>query len=173
MRGLTDMTDPREIIDKSAMTPMMYIIVAITVLLNAMDGFDVLAISVSGPGIRGEFGIDQAQLGVVLSMELIGMALGSIFLGGVADKIGRRNMTLGCLAVMASGMFLATTATDVTMLSVWRVYTGLGIGGMLSTTNAVVAEFSNNKNRGLCISMMVIGYPLGGIVCGEVGKAML
>ncbi len=40
--------------------------------------------------------------------------------------------------------------------------TGLGIGGMLSCTNAVVAEFSNNKWRSLCISIMVIGYPLGG-----------
>ncbi|MFZ9585538.1 MAG: MFS transporter [Pseudohongiellaceae bacterium] len=167
------MTDPREIIDKSAMTAMQYIIVAITVLLNAMDGFDVLAISVSGPGIRTEWGIDQAQLGLVLSMELIGMALGSVFLGGIADVLGRRNMTLGCLVVMSSGMFLATTATDVTTLSIWRVYTGLGIGGMLSTTNAVVAEFSNLKHRGLCISMMVIGYPLGGIFCGEVGKALL
>jgi benzoate transport len=167
------MTDPREIIDKSAMTSMQFIIVAITVLLNAMDGFDVLAISVSGPGIRGEFGINQAQLGFVLSMELIGMAIGSVFLGGLADKIGRRNMTLGCLVVMSTGMFLATTATDVTTLSLWRVYTGLGIGGMLSTTNAVVAEFSSIKHRGLCISMMVIGYPLGGIVCGEVGKALL
>jgi MFS family permease len=151
------MTDPREIIDKSAMTSMQFIIVAITVLLNAMDGFDVLAISVSGPGIRGEFGINQAQLGFVLSMELIGMAIGSVFLGGLADKIGRRNMTLGCLVVMSTGMFLATTATDVTTLSLWRVYTGLGIGGMLSTTNAVVAEFSSIKHRGLCISMMVIG----------------
>ncbi len=167
------MHDPRDIIDKAAMTTMQYVIVAITVLLNAMDGFDVLAISVSAPGILSEFGIDRAQLGVVLSMELIGMAIGSVFLGGVADRIGRRNMILGCLAVMATGMFLATTSTSVTMLSVWRVYTGLGIGGMLSTTNAVVAEFSSNKHRGLCISMMVIGYPLGGIVCGEVGKAML
>jgi benzoate transport len=167
------MTDPREIIDKSAMTTLQYVIVFITVLLNAMDGFDVLAISVSGPGIMNEFGINRAELGWVLNMELIGMALGSIFLGGVADKIGRRNMTLACLGVMATGMFAATTSSDVTALSFWRVYTGLGIGGMLSTTNAVVAEFSNNKNRGLCISMMVIGYPLGGIVCGEVGKAVL
>jgi len=149
------------------------VIVALTVLLNAMDGFDVLAISVSGPGIMGEFGIDRAGLGVVLSMELIGMAFGSVLLGGVADKIGRRNMTLSCLSVMALGMYLATTATDVTSLSIWRVFTGLGIGGMLSTTNAIVAEFSNNRHRGLCISMMVIGYPLGGIVCGEVGKALL
>ena len=79
------MTDPRDIIDKSAMTTMQFVIVAITVFLNAMDGFDVLAISVAGPGIMGEYGIDRAQLGAVLSMELIGMAIGSIFLGGVAD----------------------------------------------------------------------------------------
>lgn len=167
------MTDPREIIDKSAMTTMQYIIVFITVLLNAMDGFDVLAISVAGPGIMGEFGIDRAALGGVLAAELVGMSIGSVILGGVADKIGRRQMALACLMVMSAGMLLATTAGSVLMLSFWRVFTGLGIGGMLSTTNALVAEFSNRKHRGLCISMMVIGYPLGGIVCGEVGKAFL
>jgi benzoate transport len=167
------MNDPRDIIDKGAMTTMQFVIVAITVLLNAMDGFDVLAISVSGPGIMSEWGIDRAQLGVILSMELIGMAFGSILLGGVADKYGRRSMTLGCLMVMAFGMYMATTATSPTTLSLWRVFTGLGIGGMLSTTNAVVAEFSNNRRRAMCISMMVIGYPIGGIFCGEIGKAML
>jgi benzoate transport len=172
-QGFSTMTDPRELIDKSSMTTMQFVIVALTVMLNAMDGFDVLAISVSGPGIMGEFGIDHTGLGWVLNMELIGMALGSIFLGGVADKIGRRNMTLGCLVVMFSGMFLATTASTLTVLMMWRIYTGLGIGGMLSTTNAIVAEVSNNKHRGLCVSMMVIGYPLGGIICGQVGKALL
>jgi benzoate transport len=167
------MTDPREILEKSAMTTMQFVIVAITVLLNAMDGFDVLAISVSGPGILTEFGIDRAELGSVLSMELIGMAFGSIFLGGIADRIGRRNMTLGCLVVMSAGMYLATTVTTVDGLKAWRVFTGLGIGGLLSTTNAIVAEVSNKRHKGLCISLMVIGYPLGGIVCGEVGKALL
>lgn len=171
--GAKAMNDPRDIIDKGAMTTMQFVIVAITVLLNALDGFDVLAISVSGPGIMSEWGIDRAQLGVILSMELIGMAFGSILLGGVADKYGRRSMTLGCLMVMAFGMYMATTATSPTTLSLWRVFTGLGIGGMLSTTNAVVAEFSNNRRRAMCISMMVIGYPIGGIFCGEIGKALL
>ena len=155
------------------MTVLQYAVVVITILLNAMDGFDVLAISVAGPGIKGEFGIGQAELGFVLSAELWGMALGSIFLGGVADMIGRRKMLLGCLIVMAGGMFMASTSDTLLTLSIWRVLTGLGIGGMLSTVNAVVAEFSNCKNRGFCISMMVIGYPLGGIVCGQFGKAML
>ena len=46
----------------------------------------------------------------MLSAELIGMALGSIFLGGLADKIGRRPTVLGCLVVMATGMFMATSS---------------------------------------------------------------
>lgn len=167
------MTDPREIIDQSAMTTMQFLVVGITVLLNAMDGIDVLTISVAAPGILSEWGIDRAQLGIILSMEMVGMAFGSILLGGVADRYGRRNMMLGSLIVMSSGMYFATTANSPAILSLWRVYTGLGIGGMLSTTNAVVAEFSNNRNRAMCIAIMTIGYPLGGIFCGEIGKAIL
>ena len=102
------------------------------------------------------------ELGNLLGMELYGMALGSIFLGGVADKIGRRKTLLGCLLVMTVGMLGATSATNALQLSIWRVLTGLGIGGLLSCTNAVVAEFSNRKWRSICISLMVIGYPLGG-----------
>jgi len=83
-------TDPREIIDQSKMTALQIIVVAMTVFLNAMDGFDVLSIAFASPGIAREWGIAQTALGVVLSMELIGMAFGSILIGGVADKIGRR-----------------------------------------------------------------------------------
>lgn len=74
-------TDPRKVLDQTAMTTPMIIVVAITVFLNAMDGFDVLAISFASPGIADEWGISAAGLGFVLSAELIGMAIGSIFLG--------------------------------------------------------------------------------------------
>lgn len=154
-------TDPREIIDQSKMTTAQIVVVILTVLLNAMDGFDVLSIAFASPGIAAEWGIDRAELGIVLSMELIGMAIGSILLGGVADKIGRRPTLLGCLIVMAAGMLGATSASSPVILSAWRVFTGLGIGGMLSATNAVVGEFTSKKARALCISIMVIGYPLG------------
>ena len=166
-------TDPRQTMDQSPMTMPMMIVVAITVFLNAMDGFDVLAISFSSPGIAAEWGISQTALGFVLSAELVGMAIGSIFLGGVGDKIGRRPTILGCLAVMSFGMLMTTTAGSPTILMLWRVLTGLGIGGMLSVTNATVAEFSNNRWRSLCISLMVIGYPLGGVVGGEVAQKWL
>src|SRR5688572_32628207 len=91
------------------MTIMQIVIIAITVFLNALDGFDVLSISFASPGIRAEWGLAPTALGFVLSAELIGMALGSIFLDGLADKIGRRTTVLGCLVVMAVGMYIART----------------------------------------------------------------
>ena len=123
------MKDPRETLATSPMSVAQIVVIAITVGLNALDGFDVLAISFASPGIAREWGIDRAALGFVLSMELIGMGAGSIFLGGVADKIGRRRTLLGCLVVMSIGMLMATQARNVYSLSIWRVITGLGIGG--------------------------------------------
>jgi benzoate transport len=169
----TAATDPREILENSTMTAAQIAVVVITVFLNAMDGFDVLSIAFASPGIAKEWGIAQTALGAVLSMELIGMAVGSIIIGGIADKIGRRPTLLACLVAMALGMLGATTAASPVQLSIWRVFTGLGIGGMLSGTNAVVAEFANKKWRSLCISMMVIGYPLGGTVGGMFASSLL
>lgn len=165
--------DPRETISKSAMSWSQVIVVAITIGLNALDGFDVLSISFASPGIADEWGIDRAALGTVLSMELIGMSIGSMLLGGVADQIGRRRTMLGCLAVMAVGMFMATTVKGVVDLSIWRVITGLGIGGMLASINAVAAEFSNATRRNLSVSLMAIGYPLGAVLGGLVTAQLL
>src|SRR2546426_11385654 len=109
-------SDPRQIIANSPMRTLQIVAVALTIGLNALDGFDVLSISFASPGIAQEWGIDRAALGIVLSMELIGMAIGSIFLGGVADTIGRRPAILGCLVVMAGGMLAATSAAGLVRL---------------------------------------------------------
>ena len=134
--------------------------------LNALDGFDVLSISFASPGIAKDWGIDKATLGWVLSMELFGMAFGSVLLGGVADKIGRRPTILGCLAAMAIGMFGAGHAHGVTELLACRLLTGLGIGGTLASINATAAELTNRRWRNFALALMVIGYPLGGVVGG-------
>ncbi len=165
--------DPRELINQSAMTRLQILVIAITIGLNALDGFDVLSISFASPGIAEEWGVDLAALGVVLSMELIGMGLGSFLLGGMADKLGRRPAVLFCLMVMATGMFAVTATSSIFALSFWRIVTGVGIGGMLAAINAVAAEFSNNRQRHLCISLMAIGYPIGGVVGGSIASMLL
>ncbi|PSJ42029.1 MFS transporter [Allosphingosinicella deserti] len=165
--------DPRTVLAESPMSRAQIVAVVITIALNALDGFDVLAISFASPGIASEWGIDRAALGVVLSMELIGMAVGSIILGGVTDRIGRRPMILLCLCVMALGMFMVTTTTSITTLSAWRVFTGLGIGGMLAATNATVAEYANARSRNFCVALMAIGYPIGAVLGGMVAAQLL
>lgn len=164
---------PQSIIDEGRMGGWQMAAIAVTILLNALDGFDVMSISFAAPGIAKEWGVAKDVLGWVLSMELIGMAAGSILLGGLADRIGRKPTIMGCLIVMAAGMLLAPQSENVTQLSIWRVLTGLGIGGMLAALNATVAEFSNARYRNLVLPLMVIGYPLGAFLGGLAAKALL
>jgi MFS family permease len=160
------MNDPRTIIDTTAMGARQWIVVALMVILNALDGFDVLSSAFAAPGITKEWGIERSALGVVLSAELVGMGFGSILLGGMADRTGRKTAMIACLVFMAVGMYLASTAQGVTPMIAYRFMTGIGIGGMLAATNAVTAESSNTKFRRTAIAAYVAGYPLGAIIGG-------
>jgi len=166
-------TGYRSIINHGAMSAGQWLAVLVTVGLNAMDGFDVLSISFASPGIAKDWGLAKDTLGWVLSMELVGMGLGSVLLGGVADKIGRRPTILGCLVAMSVGMFGASLADGVPTLLAWRLLTGLGIGGMLASINAAVAELSSQRWRSLAVSLMVIGYPVGGVIGGTIVQRLL
>ena len=165
--------DSLRILDQLPMTRLQIIAVALCIALNAIDGFDVLAISFAAPGILAEWGISNAELGVVLTMELVGMAVGSVLLGSIADSLGRRPIILGCLAIMIAGMLLASTVSSIPAMLIVRFITGIGIGGMLATTNAMVAEYSNARQRNFNIALMVAGYPVGIILAGPIASALL
>ena len=89
MAGPAGGTNPIKVIDDNRMSWRQWIVVAIMVLLNALDGFDVLSSAFAAPGISEEWGIPRSELGIVLSAELVGMGFGSVLLGGMADKWGR------------------------------------------------------------------------------------
>ncbi|RZJ96148.1 MAG: MFS transporter [Novosphingobium sp.] len=165
--------DPRRTLAQAPMTARQVLAIGLCVLLNALDGFDVLSISFASPGIAKEWGIDRAALGVVLSMELIGMAAGSVLLGQVADRAGRRPTVIGCLVIMAFGMLSTTQVTSIGALAATRLFTGLGIGGMLAVTNALVAEYANDKWRGAAVAIMAAGYPMGAIAGGSIASGLL
>jgi benzoate transport len=165
--------DPRTILAQEPMGRLQIVAVALCILLLAIDGFDVLSISFAAPGIAKEWGIDRAALGLVLSMELIGMGVGAFIVGDVADRIGRRPTILLSLVIVAIGMALASTASTVTLLSAYRFATGIGIGGILAATNAMVAEYANDKHRSMAVSLMAGGYPLGAIIGGAIVSVLL
>lgn len=165
--------DPRDTINASPMSAFQILAVALTVALLGLDGFDVLSISFAAPGIAAEWKIDRAALGIVLSMELFGMAAGAFSIGALADRIGRRPAIIGCLCGMAAGMFLCATAHGVAELSAFRFLTGIGIGGMLASANSMTAEYANDRRRHLCVSLTTIGYPLGAIAGGMLAAHLL
>lgn len=140
---------------------------------TAAEGFDVYSVSFAAPGIAAAWNIDRGLLGVVLSMELVGMGIGAILLGSIADRFGRRPTMVACLLMMASGMWFASLTSAVTTLSAVRLYTGLGIGGMLATGSAVVAEYANDRRRDLVITLMIGGYSAGAVLGGAMASALL
>ena len=166
-------SDLRTVLALAPMGRLQVNAIIMCILLTALDGFDVLSISFAAPGISAEWGIDRAALGIVLSMELIGMAVGSILIGGLADRFGRRPAILGCLMLMTAGMLLAAVAPTFVLLSICRFFTGIGIGGMLASATAMSAEFSNLKRRSICVILMGAGYPVGVLVGGSIASLLL
>jgi len=147
--------------------------VLVCVFLVALDGFDVLAIAFAAPGIAKEWELSEGVLGWVVTMELIGMAIGSIFMGNLADRVGRRPVLLVSAVVMAIGMLAAALAQNVYVLSGVRILTGIGIGAVLASANALVAELANDRHRSSLVMIMAGGYSFGVVVGGLVATGLL
>jgi MFS family permease len=74
-------------------------------MLIMLDGFDVLVMAFTAAPISAEWKLSGAELGVLFSAGLFGMAAGSLFLAPWADRFGRQPIILVCLVVIALGMF--------------------------------------------------------------------
>ncbi|GJH27011.1 MFS transporter [Caballeronia novacaledonica] len=148
--------------------------VALCVLMNMLDGFDVLALAFVGPHLSADWHLSGKELGYLLSAGLFGMGAGSILVAPAADKYGRRTLILFCLPTIALGMLLSAYAQNPAQLVALRAITGLGIGGILASMNVITSEYATNKWRSTAISLQVAGYPigatLGGLLASEVLK---
>jgi benzoate transport len=163
----------REIIDAGPMSRFQVLAVAICVGLNMLDGFDVLVMAFTGPAISADWGLKGAQLGVLLSAGLFGMAGGSLFLAPWADRFGRRAIILLSLVIISVGMLLSAAAQNVAQLAALRVVTGIGIGGILAGISVITAEYASTKWRSNAISLQVIGYPIGATIGGSIAAILI
>ncbi|MFC0308966.1 MFS transporter [Gallibacterium trehalosifermentans] len=156
----------REAISRSPMSPYQWGIVIIAAIMNLLDGFDVLALAFTATAIRQEFGLSGVELGTLLSAGLFGMTAGSLFLAPFADKIGRRPLLIIAVLLSAVGMFGSAFSDSQFWLGVWRVITGLGVGGILVGTNVLTSEYSSRRWRSLAISIYAAGFGVGAVLGG-------
>lgn len=155
------------------MSKFQIVTVTIALLMVVLDGFEVGIMAFAAPQIQEQLGISPDILGYVLSGSLFGMAIGSIFLTPLADRFGRRPLTLAMLTLIVVGMALTLTAPTALWLIVWRIVTGLGIGGMMANLNALVAEYSSDKRRTTAIAIYAAGYPIGATVAGFIARPLI
>lgn len=163
----------RRALDEGPMSRWQVLAVALCVMLNMVDGFDVQVMSFTAADISAEWRLSGAGLGVLLSAGLFGMAAGSLFLAPWADRYGRRAVILLCLGIITTGMVLSSLTWRPVQLTALRVFTGVGIGGILASLNVITAEYSSRRWRNTAVGLQVTGYPIGATVGGAVAASLI
>lgn len=165
--------DPRTTMRARPMNLQQYAIVGLCVLINMIDGYDILALAQAGSALKREWGLSDAQLGTLLSMNLVGMAIGALGVSPVADQFGRRPAILTCLVFMSAGMALCALSNGFYGMAGGRIVTGVGIGGMTSTAGMLALEYASQRRREFAASAVASAYPVGTIIGAYVAVAVL
>jgi len=169
----SEMPDPRDTLRARRMNLQQYGVVALCVAINMIDGYDILALSLAGTALKGEWALGDAAFGTLLSMNLIGMAVGALGVSPVADQWGRRPAILSCLLFMSAGMALSALSQGFPAMALGRLVTGIGIGGMTSTAGTLALEYASLKRREFVASTVAAAYPVGTILGSWVALAVL
>ena len=142
-------------------------------LIIIFDGYDLAVAGVALPSIMKEMKVDPTNAGFMVSSALFGMMFGAIFLGTIADRIGRRWATAACVALFSVFTAAAGMCSDPLPISVMRFLAGLGIGGAMPNVVAQMTEYSPRNQRSTLVTLMFSGYSVGGILAAILGKALL
>lgn len=165
--------DPRDVMRERAMNLQQYGVVTLCVLINMIDGYDILALAQAGSALSRDWGLSNAELGTLLSMNLVGLALGALGVSPVADQYGRRPAMLICLGLMSVGMAVSAVSTGFLTMALGRLITGIGIGGMTSTAGTLALEYASSKRREFAAASVASAYPVGTIIGAIVAVAVL
>ena len=136
-------------------------------LVQLLDGYDLSSIGLVVPYLVKEWSLPPAAFTQAFVFSSIGIMIGAITAGPIADRFGRRPMLL--LSVLAFGVFslLSAWAPSLEWLVTLRFLTGLGIGGVMPTTVALTADHISERWRTTVIMFMFCGAALGGFVAGQ------
>jgi AAHS family benzoate transporter-like MFS transporter len=151
------------------------IVLAICWATVIADGYDVVVFGAVLPSLLQEpgWGLTPAGAGLIGSMALVGMFVGSMVSGTLTDRFGRRRMLLICLVWFSTLTGLCALAPTPEFFGVLRFLAGLGLGGVLPTASALVAEYSSERSRNFAYGILFSGFPIGGIIAALTGLVLI
>lgn len=118
------------------------------------DAMDTGLVSFVLPALGKDWALAPAQLGWIVSIAFVGMALGAVFSGWLADRFGRKTVFAGTMVVYSIATGLCAFAPDLTVLLVCRFFVGVGLGGQLPVAVSLVSEYAPPKVRGRFIVLL-------------------
>lgn len=143
------------------------------ILILILDGYDLAVVGAAMPSIMKDMGVDASQAGFMASSALFGMMVGAMFMGTLADKLGRPLTISCCIGLFSVFTAAAGLTTDPVTFSVTRFLAGLGIGGVLPGVTAQMAEYAPTRLRARLVTIVFAGYSIGGILVALTGKQMI
>jgi AAHS family 3-hydroxyphenylpropionic acid transporter len=138
------------------------ITVGLCFLIAVLEGFDIQAMGVAAPRLVRELGFDPKQMGWVFSISNVGLVIGAILGGRLADKVGRKPIFIAAVAIFGLFTLLTAFVGEFDLLMGVRFVAGLGFGAALPNMMAIAAEISRPERAALTAATMFCGMPVGG-----------
>lgn len=130
-------------------------------IIMTIDGFDAQAIGFVAPIIAVAWGVSKASFSPVFAAGLLGMALGALLFGALADRFGRKAIIVVCFAAFGVLTVAKAHAASITLLTILQFSAGLGVGGAMPNAIALISEFSPARRRALMVTVAGAGYSVG------------
>lgn len=162
----TPAIDLRQLINTAVMSGYQKRIILLCFIVVALDGMDIALMGFIAPALKASWDVTNHQLGGVISAALIGLALGAMFAGPLADRFGRRIIIIS--SVFFFGLWTLATALsqNLEQMMLFRFLTGLGLGAAMPNVGTLVAEFSPERKRSFLITVVFCGFTFGAAAGG-------
>jgi AAHS family benzoate transporter-like MFS transporter len=152
-------------------------VVGLATLGLIFDGYDlvvygtVVSTFLRDPTQIGE--VTPAAAGLLGSYALVGVLVGALVAGTIADIVGRRTVMLLAYAWFSVGMAVTALMSSTTGFGLMRFVTGVGVGALVATTGAIVSEFAPPGKKNLCNAITYTGVPLGSLLAALLAILLL
>lgn len=134
-----------------------------------LSGYNNFTASIALLEIRPLWHLEPWSMGLILAATFIGMLIGSITMGWMADTFGRRTATIINMLLTAIFAILSGLASNALELILLRLLMGVGIGGGYPISSSYVADTATSRDRGSRMTLAFSGWGVGALACGLVG----
>ena len=123
-------------------------------------------------GIQQDLHLTNYEEGVLLGVALGASGLGGILFGYLADRYGRKRVLMWTICVYSLGTGLTALSTGVATIFMFRLVTGIGVGGEWAVGHALLAESTPRHLRGRAAALLQAGEPVGVALAAVIGLLM-